>query len=204
MSLTVIYLHGFNSSPQSIKAQQLSAYYDAQLLNETGCQLLIPLLDHQPEVAIEQLCVLVEQVSSSNVLLIGSSLGGYYSLYLAQKYSNCAAVLINPAVYPYRLLAQMLGEQQNLYTQQRYLLSAVHIEQLKTLDVTELDDPSRILMYSQMGDETLNYQEAVLKYPAIEQRVSAGGNHSFENFELVIPKIFEFADQQFLGSRVNE
>lgn len=197
MSLTVIYLHGFNSSPQSIKAQQISAYYDAQLLNEAGCQLLIPQLDHQPKVAVEQLCALVEQDVSSNVLLIGSSLGGYYSLYLAQQYSHCAAVLVNPAVYPYRLLAQMLGEQQNLYTQQRYLLSAVHIEQLKALDVVELDNPRRILMYSQMGDETLDYQEAVLKYPEIEQRVSAGGNHSFENFESVIPQIFEFADQQF-------
>jgi predicted esterase YcpF (UPF0227 family) len=201
MSLTVIYLHGFNSSPQSIKAQQLSAYYDAQLLNEAGYQLLIPQLDHQPKVAIEQLCVLVEQVTSSNVLLIGSSLGGYYSLYLAQKYPHSAAVLVNPAVYPYRLLADMLGEQQNLYTGQRYLLSAVHIEQLKALDVIELDNPARILLYSQTGDETLDYQEAVLKYPLIEQRVSADGNHSFENFESVIPQIFEFADQQFF--RIN-
>jgi len=197
MSLTVVYLHGFNSSPQSIKAQQVSAYYDAQLLNETGSQLLIPQLDHQPKVAIEQLCVLVEQVISSNVLLIGSSLGGYYSLYLAQKYPHCAAVLVNPAVYPYRLLADMLGEQQNLYTGQRYLLSTVHIEQLKALEVIELDNPARILLYSQTGDETLDYQEAVLKYPLIEQRVSADGNHSFENFESIIPQIFEFADQQF-------
>jgi len=196
MSLTVIYLHGFNSSPKSSKAQQLCAYFDAQQLGEKGVELLVPDIDHQPEVAIAQISSLIEQAAGSNILLIGSSLGGYYAVYLAQKYPHCVAVLVNPAVYPYRLLAQMLGEQQNLYSQQKYQLTTVHIDQLEALDVTNPVDPARFMMLSQMGDETLDYKEAVLKLPQIEQRVSAGGNHSFENFEAVIAQIFEFADQQ--------
>lgn len=205
MSLTVIYIHGFNSSPQSLKAQQLKAYCDRHQLGNSGYELLIPDIDSTPKLAIEGLLRLIQRHSPSPILLIGSSLGGYYSIYLAQQFKNCAAVLINPAVYPYRLLAKMLGEQQNLYTGKKYQLTPEHITQLLALDVNALKDPKRLLLLSQKGDETLDYTEAVVKLEGIEQRVSEAGNHSYENFNAVIPQLFEFAEQHFLlGSIVNE
>ena len=205
MSLTVIYIHGFNSSAQSLKAQQLSAYYNEHQLSLSGYELLLPRIDFSPKLAIDALSQLIEQYSDSPVLLIGSSLGGYYSIYLAQKYENCVAVLINPAVYPYLLLAQMLGEQQNLYTGEKYQLTTEHITQLQALDVAQIKDPKRLLLLSQKGDETLDYGEAVAKLAGVEQRVSEAGNHSYENFSAVIPQLFEFAEQHFLlGSIVNE
>jgi hypothetical protein len=196
MSLTVIYLHGFNSSPQSIKAQQLQEYFVAQALAETkNYQLLIPQLNYQPGVAIAQLTDLVEACAGTKILLVGSSLGGYYSIWLAQQYPNCRAVLINPAVYPYILLQQLLGENENIYTGQKYQLTEKHIGQLRALQVQRIDDPGKLLLLSQMGDETLDYKEAVNKLAAVEQRVTAGGNHSFENFISVIPAVLAFAEK---------
>ena len=205
MSVTVIYIHGFNSSPQSIKAQQLSTYFEQRRLASRGYRLLVPALHFSPGVAIEQLVALIEACAASPILLIGSSLGGYYSIYLSQKFANCVAVLINPAVYPQRLLVSMLGEQQNLYSGEKYQLTAEHIVQLEAMDVAMLTEPKRLLLLSQMGDETLDYTEAVLKLSGVEQRVTEAGNHGYENFNAVIPELFEFAEQYFLlGSKVNE
>ncbi|MGB1237556.1 MAG: YqiA/YcfP family alpha/beta fold hydrolase, partial [Pseudomonadales bacterium] len=131
------------------------------------------------------------------VLLVGSSLGGYYSLYLAERFANCRAVLINPAVYPYRLLHDLLGENQNMYTGQRYQLTALHIAQLKALDVERPSDPERLLLLTQTGDETLDYREAVSKLDAITQCVTQGGDHSYQGFEQKIEQIISFG----LGSR---
>ncbi|MEH6444670.1 MAG: YqiA/YcfP family alpha/beta fold hydrolase [Oceanospirillaceae bacterium] len=192
MSLAVIYIHGFNSSPLSTKAKQLQAYFTENQLYSKNYQLHIPALDFQPAVAIGQLSALVEKCLNQQVLLIGSSLGGYYSLWLAQQYRQCSAVLINPAVYPYLLLAQLLGENQNIYTGDKYRLTTEHIQQLKAIEVTQLTDLHRYLLLSQTADETLDYREAVQKLQGIEQRVSKGGNHSFENFQATIPQIFEF------------
>ncbi len=196
MPHAVIYIHGFNSSPLSLKAQQLQQYFvEHQLLEKAEYELHVPELDHQPEVAIAQLQSLIERYDGQPVLVIGSSLGGYYSLWLAANFEKVCAVLINPAVYPYRLLADLLGENQNLYTGQRYILDETHIEQLKAVDVKQLPSPSSVLLLSQMGDETLDYREAVDKYPSIEQRVSEGGDHGYVNFEQEIAGIFTFYEQ---------
>ncbi|EPJ46926.1 MAG: hypothetical protein OFPI_32990 [Osedax symbiont Rs2] len=197
MSLTVIYLHGFNSSPKSIKAQQLQEYFVTQALAKTKNYVLhIPQLDYQPDVAIEQLTELIEACAGTRILLVGSSLGGYYSIWLAQRYPNCRAVLINPAVYPYTLLLQLLGENTNIYSGQKYQLSEVHIGQLQALEVKTISDPDRLLLLCQKGDETLDYKEAVDKLFAVEQRVTAGGSHSFENFTSIIPAVLAFAGDE--------
>jgi predicted esterase YcpF (UPF0227 family) len=38
-----------------------------------------------------------------DINLVGSSLGGFYSLYLSNKY-NLKAILINPSITPHRTL----------------------------------------------------------------------------------------------------
>jgi predicted esterase YcpF (UPF0227 family) len=193
MSSTVIYVHGFNSSPLSIKAQQLQVYFNEHQLPSKGYQLLVPALNFSPAIAIQQLKKLIE-ANGQSILLIGSSLGGYYSLWLGQQYSQCRVVLINPAVYPYQLLEDLLGENKNLYTGEKYSLTADHITELKAIDVTELTQPKRFLLLTQTGDETLDYREAVEKLASIEQRVTHGGHHSYADFPSVIEAIFEFAE----------
>lgn len=47
-----------------------------------------------------------------NITLIGSSLGGFYSIYLAQKY-NLKAILINPSIESHKTLKTYVGEHTN-------------------------------------------------------------------------------------------
>lgn len=183
-----IYVHGFNSSPKSFKAQQvLECFRQRGVAN----QLSVPELSHFPAEAIEQLKSLVE--GAGKVLLIGSSLGGFYSTWLTEHYANTLAVLVNPAVAPHRLLSGMLGETQNFYTGQRYQLTLQHMAQLEALFLPQITHPERLLLLQQEGDETLDYRDAVGYYRASGQIVQPGGSHAFDDFETMLPLIMDFA-----------
>ena len=142
-----------------------------------------------PEAAIKQLDNIIE-AGPERWLVIGSSLGGYFASYLSEKY-QILAVLINPAVKPYELLADYLGEQVNPYTQEVYKVSEGFIEQLKAVEPINVAS-HRYLVMVQTGDEVLDYQEAVTKYQDCELIVQQGGDHSFINFEEVLPHIADF------------
>lgn len=185
-----IYLHGFNSSPGSYKAQQFNHWMAAAGRSD---DVLIPVLPHWPQRAIQVVEQLIVQYAGRAITLVGSSLGGYYSLYLAEKY-RLRAVLVNPAVRPYELLAALLGEQGNYYTDERYILTRKHLEQLLALDCVTLSYPQHYLLLTQTADETLDYREAVDKLADSPQWVQPGGSHAFEQFERLIPAILAFGE----------
>ena len=185
-----IYIHGFNSSPGSHKAQQFRQWMEDAGRSD---ELLIPTLPHWPERAVRLLEQLVEQHQDRDITLVGSSLGGFYSIYLVEKY-QLRAVLVNPAVRPYDLLEELLGEQGNYYTDERYILTRKHLEQLLAIDCPVLSYPQQYLLLTQTADETLDYTEAVDKLADSPQLVQQGGSHGFEQFERVIPAILAFAE----------
>lgn len=189
--VTLIYLHGFNSSPDSHKAQFLKVFFE----NSTySCRYIIPRLSYSPaEVESEVSAIIEQQLALGPVGLIGSSLGGYYAIYFAEKYGLKAA-LINPAVKPYELLADYLGENQNLYSGEQYTLTAKHMDELLALDVDPVSNPKRLFLLSQTADQTLNYQEALLKLDDSPAWVQSGGSHEYSDFEVVIPAIMSFLD----------
>ena len=69
-----LYIHGFNSSPKSLKGQQLIRHFESI---GRASQLSVPALSHWPEEAMQQLETIVQQ--HAELLLIGSSLGGFYA-----------------------------------------------------------------------------------------------------------------------------
>jgi len=193
MKKNILYIHGFNSSPLSIKAEQTRKYL-ANNFPDVG--YYCPQLATTPAEAIEQLSQIIEQ-SEANCqwYLIGSSLGGYFSSYLAQKF-QCLAVLVNPAITPYELLHDYIGEQVNPYTEEVYQVTEDHIQQLKALEQTAPEIHSQqknnYLVMVQTGDEVLNYQQAVEKYQYCRLIVQEGGDHSFIDFDKCLPSISNF------------
>ncbi|WP_250656617.1 YqiA/YcfP family alpha/beta fold hydrolase [Alkalimarinus coralli] len=188
---TLVYLHGFNSSPESYKAQVLRAYLET---SDYQCNYLIPRLSYSPAQVACSLSELIEQqLMLGPVALIGSSLGGYYAIYFAEKYGLKAA-LINPAVKPYTLLTDYLGENKNLYSHERYTLTEGHMNELLAMDVETLSHPERLFLLTQTADQTLNYREAVLKLKGSPSWIESGGTHEFSAFTRVIPAIMSFLD----------
>ena len=190
----IIYIHGFNSSPASEKAQEFITYCQSSVQQKQGLfELSAPALSHDPEAAIAQLEALIHDADKNLYLLVGSSLGGYYATYLAEKY-QCRAALINPAVSPVKHLGEgFLGRQKNLYTGEEYEFTREYGIYLDSLDINPLQHPENYLLLVQTGDEVLNYHLAVERYADSLQVVQKGGGHRFEGFKETIPAILEFA-----------
>lgn len=188
-AINILYLHGFNSSPQSMKAQLTKDYFSK---NFPEISFFSPQLASSPDGVIEQLTALIESNSHDDCLwyFIGSSLGGYFCTYLSEKYQG-KAVLINPAVKPFELLTDYLGEQINPYTKEVYCIEQHFIESLKGLE-QQIISKNNYLVMVQTGDEVLDYQKAVDKYCDCQLIVQQGGDHSFIDYSTVLPKITMF------------
>lgn len=185
----ILYLHGFNSSPGSHKARVLHDYMKRRSLDDL---IDIPAIPPVPADAIEMLQRHAEDIQQEHeISLAGSSLGGFYATWLAEKY-QCPAVLINPAVKPHELLKKYLGENTNYYTAERWVLDEIHIAQFRELYVEKISKPHRYLLMLQTGDQTLDYREAVDKYEACPSIIEHGGSHEFTGFERYLDKLLSF------------
>lgn len=192
MQKNILYIHGFNSSPLSNKAQQAQLYFNK---NFPEVNFVCPQLATSPNEAISQLECIIESSNDDIWFLIGSSLGGYFSTYLANKY-KFPAVLINPAIAPFDLLEDYIGEQKNPYTNVAYQVTEQHMIDLKAIEQNALtfDDEQKnnYLVMVQTGDEVLDYQQAVEKFQHCRLIVEQGGDHSFIGFNEKLPMITDF------------
>jgi uncharacterized protein len=185
---TLLYIHGLNSSAMSKKATQLASLMQTLGLSE---RLRVPELHHHPRQAIAQLESAIQELGG-RPLLVGSSLGGYYATHLAERH-GLKAVLINPAVNPHQLFDGFLGTQTNLYTGETWELTHDHVTALAELEVPAPQDPRRIQVWLQTGDETLDYRRAQAFYRACALRIEAGGDHGFQGFAAKLPTLLSFA-----------
>ena len=187
MSGSILYIHGFNSAPESKKASQLTSVMQQMGLGE---QLRVPALHHHPRQAIAQLEAAIGELGSP--LLVGSSLGGYYATWLAERH-GLKALLVNPAVSPHRMIDGYLGTQTNLYSGETWELTHDHVNALAELEVPAPRDPQRIQVWLQTADETLDYRYAETYYAACALRIQAGGDHSYQGFARQLPALLSFA-----------
>ena len=191
MSGALVYLHGLNSAPQSIKGQLLARAV-AQLPTPPGLHL--PKLAPDPVDAVRDVVRWVEQQGrdATKLTFIGSSLGGFYATVLAERF-DARAVVINPATKPYRSLESFLGPQRNLYTGETYELTASHLDAMRSLAVERITRPDRYLLLVRSGDELLDWREAVRYYAGGWQYVGGGGDHGWADFGPMVPTVLQFA-----------
>lgn len=198
----ILYLHGFTSGPQSRKVQALAAR-----MRELGVadRLACPQLPASPAAAIALAESLLRKVDAGGtaiagsaelmgtaITLVGSSLGGFYATYLAEKH-GLKAVLVNPAVVAAIELEPYLGPQTWLYSGEPFEFTRQHIAELHALEVPQLAEPSRYWLLAETGDETLDYRQAVARYAGSKQTVLAGGDHSFTRWDDYLDEILAFA-----------
>lgn len=199
----IIYIHGFGGSGEGSKATLLRPFFRSD-------GIIAPSLPTNPILAIATLSELIETFRRiETVMLIGSSLGGFYTLHLATKY-NLKAVLINPAIHPYETLSRALGISggENFYDGSRYEWNESHLQTLKSLIPTKVN-VENILLLLQKGDEVLDYSDAATQLEGCEQIIEEGGDHSFRGIERHVGRIKQFfadadgALEQFLSSAEN-
>ena len=186
---TILYLHGFISSPASRKAVMLGDYVRGQA---PGVEYLVPALHHRPAEAIAQVHAVCDERHPADLLVVGSSLGGFYATVAAER-AGCRAVALNPAVHPQRHFERYLGPQQNLHTGERFDLTPGHVAELAAIDPPALTRPDRYWLIVETGDEVLDYREAVAYYAGAFQSVVQGGDHALSSFAEFVPDIVAWA-----------
>jgi hypothetical protein len=184
----LVYLHGFNSSPASHKARVMKKTMEDR---GQGHLYACPALPDTPRDAIRTIESAIAGRDPGAVTFLGSSLGGFYATYLAEKL-GCRAVLINPAIAPHIGLETYLGTQKNLHTGEPYELRHGHLEGWRTL-VVERIDPEKYLLLLETGDEVLDWRDAARKYEGARTVLRDGGDHSLQSFPEHIGRILAFA-----------
>lgn len=191
---TLIYLHGFRSSPASIKAQ-IFVHRVAALPDAIRPRLVVPALSHEPAAAVAAVAAWIERevrVPAHELTIVGSSLGGYYATSLAETF-GARAVLINPAIRPYEQLEPFIGTQRNLYTNDTWQLTRAHFADLARWRVAHITRPQRYFLLMRSGDDLIDWREAVVHYAGAWQFVAAGGTHGWEDIDDELPSILRFA-----------
>ncbi len=193
----ILYLHGFRSSPWSMKARLLG-----QRLQSIGrgAEYLCPQLPASPKDAIALALSLVKGCPADQLSIIGSSLGGYYATFLAERLL-CRAVLLNPAIAPLQELEAHVGVSCDYHSDQPFEFKREYIEELRALAVAQITLPQRYFLLAASGDDVLDYRDMVRHYAGAAQQVIEGSDHGISDFEQYLPSVLAFCGIDVAGGR---
>ena len=184
----IIYLHGFRSSPQSRKALQVRAAL--QQRGRAG-DYVCPQLPASPRAAAELIEPMAATEDPARLVLIGSSLGGYYATWLAER-TGCRAVLLNPAIRPYEDLRAHLGVQPVFCSDAQIDMRPEYLNELLALDTPRITLPERYFLLAATGDEVIDYRTMVAKYAGARQHVIQGSDHQIAEFAQYLDEVLAF------------
>lgn len=188
----LLYLHGFRSSPRSAKAVRLGEV--VKPLCPPGGKLFwaCPQLPPSPRQAIAELEALVALWPRDEMVVIGSSLGGFYATVLAER-MGCRAAVINPAVAPARDLARHIGEQTSFHNPaDRFFFRPEFIAEFEALDPYPLQHAERYWALIAKGDEVLDWREMLSHYEGARVKLLDGSDHAVSDFDLHLPDLLAF------------
>ena len=186
----ILYLHGFRSSPSSMKARMMSRrMQESGRADEFHC----PQLPASPTHAIQLTQRLCADWNPAELTIIGSSLGGYYATYLAEQF-HCRAVLLNPAVKPPRDLASYVGVSTLYHSDDVFEFKEEYVHELPLYTIDKVTQPERYFLIAATGDEVLDWHEMAEHYAQSRQLIIEGSNHAISGFGDYIDQIMAFCD----------
>jgi len=176
----ILFLHGFSSCGKGNKSTALKAYFGAEHI----------IAENLPYAPLEAIAEIEKLLHTENIdLLIGSSLGGFYATYLAEKH-GLKAVLLNPSTQPWQTLLPYVGWQKRFCDDEVFEFKRSDIEAFKTLEIKPAKGNYLVLLQSE--DELLDYTKAQSLYNTHKVVVEYGGNHRFENIDAYMSMIEKF------------
>ncbi len=186
--MNILYVHGFRSSPQSMKARLMAAHFAA-----TKHRFVCPQLPASPAAAMALACEFIEDRGDAarDWALIGSSLGGYYATWLAERY-GCRAALLNPAVMAVEDLSGYVGELTMYHSGEPFEWRAEYLHELQALRVDQITRPERYLLLAATGDEVLDWKQMRDHYPGAKQHIIEGSDHAISEFVDYVDEVADF------------
>jgi len=190
-STLLVYLHGFRSSPRSSKALKTGDAVRTLSNKENIFEWYCPQLFTSPKQSMDMVTNYIDQSRADSIVIIGSSLGGFYTNYLAERYA-CKAIALNPAVRAARELAPHVGMLTTYDNDEPFDFRPEYIDELKALQVEKITSPERYFLIAAKGDELLDWKEMVEFYEGANQLVLEGSDHSIADYGNHLPKVLEF------------
>lgn len=187
----LLYLHGFRSSPQSTKAQLMARHIAA---HHPAVHWWCPQLPYSPRDAAGLIQAGTADWPEQRMVVVGSSLGGFYATWIAEQ-RGCRAVVLNPSVAPARSLADYIGEQSTWHDpNERFIFRPEYVDELRALHAGPLQDPARYLAVIAKGDELLDWREMTARYAGAKIRLLEGSDHSLSDFDQHLGDVLAFID----------
>lgn len=171
--VTLVYLHGLDSSGQSHKAGVLRKRL-------APVPLLAPDYPaHRPAQAVARLTEVFAGLAGA-IFVVGSSMGGFYGQYLARRFSFAHLYLVNPALEPWALMLPYVGTLRTTARGETYAVSSTLGEELRAFGVSNPCDGVPTTLLLNMGDEVIDYRIAAGLYRDCGRvLVYPGGDHAF-------------------------
>lgn len=189
----LVYLHGFRSSPNSTKAVMTGEAVRALSSAENKYEWYCPQLLASPKQSMDMVIKHIDQSQADRIVIIGSSLGGFYTNYLAEKY-RCKGIALNPAVYAARELEPHVGMMTAYDSEEPFDFKAEYIDQLRALQVDAISDPHRYFLIAAKGDELLDWKEMVAFYSGAQQLVLEGSDHGIADYADHLSAVLQFIE----------
>ena len=187
----LVYLHGFRSSPRSSKAVITGDAVKAISKEHDPYEFYCPQLLASPKQSMDMVTAYIDRAQFDRLLVVGSSLGGFYANFLAEKY-GCKAVALNPAVRAARELAPHVGMMTAYDSDEPFDFRPEYIEELQALQVEKISIPDRYFLMAAKGDELLDWKEMVQFYDGANQLVLEGSDHGIADYADHLPKVMQF------------
>ena len=186
--MNILYLHGFRSSPQSMKARLMAAHFA-----EAEHRFVCPQLPPSPAAAMELACEFMEDRGDTarDWAVIGSSLGGYYATWLAERY-GCRAALLNPAVRPDLDLGAHVGVFTAFHSDAPFEFKPEYLDELTALRVERITRLERYLLLAATGDEVLDWRQMRDHYAGANQHIIEGSDHAISKFADYVTEVAAF------------
>ena len=184
----LLYLHGFRSSPRSFKARVVQDRLGQAGLGE---RLICPQLPASPKAAMDLALGLVERHAPDHLAIVGSSLGGFYASWLAERL-GVRAVVINPSVDPTRNLSQHVGVTTAWHSDEPFDFREEYVGELAALRTQRITRPERYFLLAATGDEVLDYRDMVAHYAGARQHVIDGSDHAIPEFAQYVDEVLAF------------
>lgn len=186
----IIYLHGFRSSPQSFKARMIGERMRVLGLAD---QYRCPQLSERPRTAMAAALAMTDGIAARQLTLIGSSLGGFYATWLAEKL-GCRAVMLNPAMRAHEKLARHVGTQTAYHDAgTSFEFRAEYLDELRDMHVDAITLPERYFVLAATGDELLDWREMIVAFPGARHKIIQGSDHGMADFADYMDEVLAFA-----------
>lgn len=186
MKGTIVYLHGFASSGTSKKSQLLKEVFG-------DSAVFAPDLPFDPDQVIEVVDSIVSKVTNYPLIFVGTSLGGFWANYFAQKY-DAIGVLVNPSSRPDVTMSEKVGTTVLHYqTSEPIVITDNHIEKftMYRLEAQNLQNGNLIHLFLAKDDDVLDMKVALKDFKYFKTcTITPTGGHRFESeWSLVVEQL---------------